>query len=262
MPPARLTVRRSRRDRAVGSASHVTSSHRGPEHDRRRLDAPVAIQPSSGLARDGPAGRRSCTGRRCPACPGGSTARQGRRAAPPASCERCAARRPCLAVDYLDKPARLRSGLNNQMAQSAWVAMTRETVGRQSAQPPGPRVDAGEQELSEMTIGRTDDPENPLLATAGQPGRVIVWGWIAEPIWASGHAAAPTGRTHDRNRTARQISSTFLLHPGGRPHMRGAKRRSNRGYQDQSMTEIASSRRFSQETSPSWPGLGIDRPPR
>ena len=33
-----------------------------------------------------------------------------------------------------------------------------------------------------------------------------VWGWIAEPIWASGHAAAPTGRTHDRNRTARQIS--------------------------------------------------------
>jgi hypothetical protein len=98
----------------------------------------------------------------------------------------------------------------------------RETVGRQSAQPPAPRVDAGVQELSEMTIGRTDDPENPLLATAGQPGRVIVWGWIAEPIWASGHAAAPTGRTHERNRTARQVSSTFLLHPRGRPHMRVA----------------------------------------
>ena len=92
------------------------------------------------------------------------------------------------------------------MAQSAWVAMTRETVQRQSANRTGPCVDAGVTELSEMTIGRTDDPENPILATAGQPGRVIVWGWIAEPIWASGHTAAPTGRTHDRNRTARQIS--------------------------------------------------------
>ena len=73
------------------------------------------------------------------------------------------------------------------MAQSAWVAMTRETVQRQSANRTGPCVDAGVTELSEMTIGRTDDPENPILATAGQPGRVIVWGWIAEPIWASGH---------------------------------------------------------------------------
>ena len=113
------------------------------------------------------------------------------------------------------------------MAQSAWVAMTRETVQRQSANRTAPCVDAGVTELSEMTIGRTDDPENPLLATAGQPGRVIVWGWIAESIWASGHAAAPTGRTHDRNRTARQISSSSLLHPRGRPHMRAAKRLSN-----------------------------------
>jgi hypothetical protein len=110
--------------------------------------------------------------------------------------------------------------LNNEMAQSAWVAMTRETVQRLSANRTAPRVDAGVTELSEMTIGRTDDPENPILATAGQPGRVIVWGWIAEPIWASGHAVAPKGRTHDRNRSARQISSSSLLHPRGRPHMR------------------------------------------
>ena len=161
---------------------------------------------------------------RCPACPGGSTGRQARRAAPPASCGRSAARRACLPVDYLDKPARqvrgLQSGVHNEMAQSAWVAMTRETVERQSAKTTGPCVDAGVTELSEMTIGRTDDPENPLLATAGQPGRVIVWGWIAEPIWASGRRAAPTGRTHDRNRTARQFSLTLLLHPRGRPHMR------------------------------------------
>ena len=74
------------------------------------------------------------------------------------------------------------------MAQPAWVTMTRGTQRRRSAGATGPRADAGVEELSEMTIGRTDDPENPLLATAGQPGRVIVWGRIADPIWASGHA--------------------------------------------------------------------------
>src|SRR4051794_14479674 len=38
-----------------------------------------------------------------------------------------------------------------------------------------------------MTLGRTDDPENPLGAQACQSRR-SVWGWIADPIWASGHA--------------------------------------------------------------------------
>jgi hypothetical protein len=42
-------------------------------------------------------------------------------------------------------------------------------------------------ELNEMTLGRTDDPENPLGAQACQSRR-SVWGWIADPIWASGHA--------------------------------------------------------------------------
>jgi hypothetical protein len=60
--------------------------------------------------------------------------------------------------------------VNNQMAQSAWVAMTRETVERQSAKSAGPRVDAGVTELSEMTIGRTDDPENPVSRN-GRPTR-------------------------------------------------------------------------------------------
>src|ERR1700687_2582506 len=73
-----------------------------------------------------------------------------------------------------------------------------------------------------MTIGRTDDPENPAPRN-GFRSRVIVWGWIAEPIWASGHASAPTGRTHDRNRPP--VIRIFLLHPRGRPHMRGAQRR-------------------------------------
>ena len=51
--------------------------------------------------------------------------------------------------------------------------------------PTEPRVDAGMKELNEMTIGRTDDPENPCVATA--LSRLHVWDWIAEPIWASGH---------------------------------------------------------------------------
>ncbi len=49
-----------------------------------------------------------------------------------------------------------------------------------------PRVDAGMKELNEMTIGRTDDPENPFGAQAFK-GRPSVWDWIADPIWASGH---------------------------------------------------------------------------
>jgi hypothetical protein len=40
--------------------------------------------------------------------------------------------------------------------------------------------------LNELTIGRTEDPENPSAATAFR-GRKLVWDWIADPIWASGH---------------------------------------------------------------------------
>ena len=68
-----------------------------------------------------------------------------------------------------------------------------------------PRVDARVKELREMTIGRTDDPENPMPPVALK-SRWIVWDRIANPIWASGHGAASTGRTHDRSRTARQNS--------------------------------------------------------
>ncbi len=52
------------------------------------------------------------------------------------------------------------------MAQTAWVAMTRATAGRQSSKTARTRVDAGVKELNEMTIGRTDDPENPFGAKA------------------------------------------------------------------------------------------------
>ena len=50
-------------------------------------------------------------------------------------------------------------------------------------------------------IGRSDERENPGRATAGR-GRLIVMVSFAEPIWASGHRAASTGRTHDRRGTA------------------------------------------------------------
>ena len=52
------------------------------------------------------------------------------------------------------------------MAQTAWVTMTRGAAAGISWWPPEPRVDAGMKELNEMTIGRTDDPENPFGAPA------------------------------------------------------------------------------------------------
>src|SRR5271165_4188677 len=94
------------------------------------------------------------------------------------------------------------------MARLAWVTMTRVTADRQQPVTPEPRVDAGVKELNEMTIGRTDDPENPRVATA-RASRIHVWDWITDPIWASGHGTASTGRTHDRNRPARQNSRFF-----------------------------------------------------
>src|SRR5271165_3874666 len=51
--------------------------------------------------------------------------------------------------------------------------MTRVTADRQQPVTPEPRVDAGVKELNEMTIGRTDDPENPLVATACEAASVF-----------------------------------------------------------------------------------------
>src|SRR5271166_3739935 len=59
------------------------------------------------------------------------------------------------------------------MARLAWVTMTRVTADRQQPVTPEPRVDAGVKELNEMTIGRTDDPENPLGAKACEAASVF-----------------------------------------------------------------------------------------
>jgi hypothetical protein len=51
--------------------------------------------------------------------------------------------------------------------------MTRATAGRQSSKTARTRVDAGVKELNEMTIGRTDDPENPFVAQAFKAASVF-----------------------------------------------------------------------------------------
>ena len=69
-----------------------------------------------------------------------------------------------------------------------------------------------------MVIGRTDEQQNPLIPMA-LTCRAVVWMSLAEPIWASGHATALTGRTHDRIRTKARFCQNYPLNPTGRPHM-------------------------------------------
>jgi hypothetical protein len=59
-----------------------------------------------------------------------------------------------------------------------------------------------------MTLGRTDDPENPFGAQAFQ-SRPSVWDWIADPIWASGHAP----REQAGHMTAVDPPVRFLIFP-------------------------------------------------
>ena len=134
-------------------------------------------------------------------------------------------RRPCGRLSNSICPSSRRSSRHGASAvteqrdgPTAWVTMTRGAGCRHRRSPPEPRVDAGMKELNEMTIGRTDDPENPF--GAGFRSRLFVWDWIADPIWASGHDAASTGRTHDRNRPARQNSHFSLASEGPSTHAR------------------------------------------
>ena len=59
------------------------------------------------------------------------------------------------------------------MAHMAWVAMTRVVGAGVRRCPPEARVDAGMKELNEMTIGRTDDPENPISVPAFEAAKVF-----------------------------------------------------------------------------------------
>src|ERR1700723_3242187 len=59
------------------------------------------------------------------------------------------------------------------MAHPAWVAMTRVTRTGVRRSPSEARVDAGVKELNEMTIGRTDDPENPISVPAFEAAKLF-----------------------------------------------------------------------------------------
>ena len=51
--------------------------------------------------------------------------------------------------------------------------MTRVASAGTSRLTPGPRAGAGVKELNEMTIGRTDDPENPLSVPAFEAAKLF-----------------------------------------------------------------------------------------
>ena len=59
------------------------------------------------------------------------------------------------------------------MAHPAWVAMTRVTRTGVRRSPSEARVDAGVKELNEMTIGRTDDPENPISVPGFRSRKIV-----------------------------------------------------------------------------------------
>src|SRR5580658_6510797 len=59
-----------------------------------------------------------------------------------------------------------------------------------------------------MTIGRTDDPENPSRSMAFEAAGLFGVG-SRNPSGPADMCAASTGRTHDRNRTACQTSRFF-----------------------------------------------------
>jgi hypothetical protein len=59
------------------------------------------------------------------------------------------------------------------MAHTAWVTMTRVAVADVCRLLSEARVDAGVKELNEMTIGRTDDPENPISVPAFEAAKLF-----------------------------------------------------------------------------------------
>src|SRR5271169_5342723 len=59
-----------------------------------------------------------------------------------------------------------------------------------------------------MTIGRTDDPENPFRAPAFEAA-VLLGAGSRTPSGPADMAPRREGRTHDRNRPTRQISHFF-----------------------------------------------------
>src|SRR5882757_1470933 len=103
------------------------------------------------------------------------------------------------------------------MARPARVTMTRAKVTGINRSPPETRVDARVRELTEMTY-RSNRRSGEPVETSGSRSRSIVWGRIADSIWASGHDAASKAGHMIAVDLPSEISST-PLNPRGRPHM-------------------------------------------
>src|ERR1700722_18314541 len=95
--------------------------------------------------------------------------------------------------------------------------MTRGRAAATNRSPSEPRVDARVQELTEMTIGRPDDPKNPLEPVALEAAGLFGTGSrnpsgpaVIVPRQQAEHMIAV-------NRPS-EFSSRFL-NPRGRPHM-------------------------------------------
>src|ERR1700727_3841381 len=72
-------------------------------------------------------------------------------------------------------------------------------------------------ELNEMTIGRTDDPENPISVPAFEAAKVFGTGsrtHLGQQTWC--RVNRPDTCSHS---TRPSEFSSRLLHPRGRPHM-------------------------------------------
>src|SRR5271166_3143257 len=95
--------------------------------------------------------------------------------------------------------------------------MTRGRVADTNRSPSEPHVDARVQELTEMTIGRTDDPENPLEPVALQAARLFGTGSRTP----SGPAVIVPRQQAEHMIAVNRPSefSSRLLNPAGRPHM-------------------------------------------
>jgi hypothetical protein len=76
------------------------------------------------------------------------------------------------------------------MTQTAWVVMTRGAAEKHPPNTVRPRVDAGVQELNEMTIGRTDDPENPCAPMALEAASLLGTGSRTPSVRVDGPAAS------------------------------------------------------------------------
>src|ERR1700676_3607845 len=103
------------------------------------------------------------------------------------------------------------------MAQTAWVTMTRGAVCRQQPVTAGSARCAGVKELNEMTIGRTDDPENPSTPMAFEAAKLLGAG-SRTPSGPAVMIPRHEGRTHDRNRPSRQTSQFSLASAGPSTH--------------------------------------------